>query len=299
MSGYDLLTVARTRRQHLPAVPGLDATPFIKWAGGKTQLLPQLGPAVPKAFKTYYEPFAGSAAMFFWLRRERGTFPAVLMDLNPELVNCYQVVRDNVKALIPLLARHQRQHGKRHYYQVRDLEPQSLRREDRAARFIYLNKTCYNGLYRVNSQGKFNVPMGSYKNPAILETEVLLAASQALQTVDVREGDFSDILEEISSDDFVYLDPPYYPISETSSFTGYAVSARGRPEFGAGEHQRLAQFFKALDGRGCKMLLSNSHCHFVMKLYQGFRTQRVQARRNINSDGSKRGAITELVIRNY
>jgi DNA adenine methylase len=237
--------------------------------------------------------------MFFWLRRTRGQFPAVLLDLNPELINCYQVVRDDVQALIPALYRHQQKHGKQHYYHVRDLDPQSLGPVERAVRFIYLNKTCYNGLYRVNSQGKFNVPMGSYRKPTILEAEVLLAASRALQGVDLREGDFSDILDEIAGDDFTYLDPPYYPISRTSSFTGYALSRKGRPEFGAGEHQRLAQFFRLLDNKGCRVLLSNSDCEFVAKLYEGFGIEQVQARRNINSDGSKRGAITELVIRNY
>jgi len=151
----------------------------------------------------------------------------------------------------------------------------------------------------VNSQGKFNVPMGSYKKPTILEAEVLSAASRALRGVDLREGDFSDILDEVTDDDFIYLDPPYYPISRTSSFTGYVLSRKGRPDFGAGEHQRLAQFFRVLNNKGCKALLSNSDCEFVAKLYEGFRIEQVQARRNINSDGSKRGAITELVIRNY
>ena len=262
-------------------------------------MLPQLAPLVPREFGSYYEPFVGSGAMFFWLRRVRGRFPAVLLDLNPELMNCYQVVRDNVQALIPALDRHQQKHGKQHYYHVRDLDPRSLGAVERAARLIYLNKTCYNGLYRVNSQGKFNVPMGSYKKPAILEGDVLLAASSALQGVDLREGDFSDILDDVAGRDFIYLDPPYYPISRTSSFTGYAVSRKGRPEFGAGEHQRLAQFFRLLDNKGCGVLLSNSACEFVAKLYDGFRTEQVQARRSINSNGSRRGAITELVIRNY
>ena len=291
--------MTHTKGLGLASVPGVGATPFIKWAGGKTQLLSQLAPSVPKAFRTYYEPFGGGGAMFFWLSRVHGQFPSVLLDLNPELMNCYQVVRDRVQALIPALYRHQQEHGKRYYYQVRDVDPQSLEPVKRAARFIYLNKTCYNGLYRVNSQGKFNVPMGSYKKPTILETEVLLAASRALQGADIREGDFSDILDEVTDDDFIYLDPPYYPISRTSSFTGYVLSRMGRPDFGAGEHQRLAQFLKALDKKGCKVLVSNSDCEFVAKLYEGFRIEQVQARRNINSDGSKRGTITELVIRNY
>jgi DNA adenine methylase len=299
VSGRSVLSMAHTKGLGLASVPGVEATPFIKWAGGKTQLLSQLAPSVPKTFRTYYEPFVGSGAMFFWLSRVRGQFPTVLLDLNPELVNCYRVVRDNVQALIPAVYRRQQEHSKRYYYQVRDVDPQSLGPVERAARFIYLNKTCYNGLYRVNSQGKFNVPMGSYKKPTVLETEVLLAASRALQGADLREGDFSGILDEVADDDFIYLDPPYYPISRTSSFTGYVLSRKGRPEFGAGEHQRLAQFLKALDKKGCKVLVSNSGCEFVAKLYEGFRIEQVQARRNINSDGSKRGTVTELVIRNY
>jgi DNA adenine methylase len=280
-------------------IPVVEATPFVKWAGGKTQLLAQLAPLVPPAFGTYYEPFVGSGAMFFWLRRVRGQFPSVLLDLNPELINCYRVVRDDVQALIPALYRHQQKHDKRHYYHVRDLDPLEVGAVERAARFIYLNKTCYNGLYRVNSQGRFNVPMGSYKKPAILEPDVLLAASRALQGVEVREGDFSDILDAANDGDFIYLDPPYYPLSRTSSFTGYALSRKGRPEFGAGEHQRLAQFLRLLDSKGCRVLLSNSACQFVANLYDDFKTGQVQARRSINSNGSRRGAITELVIRNY
>jgi DNA adenine methylase len=299
VSGRSVLFMAHTKGLEPTSVPEVEATPFIKWAGGKTQLLSQLAPLLPKAFRTYYEPFVGSGAMFFWLSRAQGQFPTVLLDLNPELMNCYQVVRDGVEALIPALQRHQDEHSKRYYYQVRDVAPQSLEPVERAARFIYLNKTCYNGLYRVNSQGKFNVPMGSYKKPTILEAEVLLAASRALQGADLRQGDFSDILDEVTRDDFIYLDPPYYPISRTSSFTGYVLSHKGRPEFGAGEHQRLGRFVKALDEKRCRVLVSNSDCHFVAKLYEGFRIERVQARRNINSDGSKRGTITELVIRNY
>jgi DNA adenine methylase len=299
MSRGSVFSTAHTKGVGLSSIPVVDATPFIKWAGGKTQLLSQLAPSVPRAFRTYYEAFVGSGAMFFCLSRVQGQFPSVLLDLNPELMNCYQVVRDSVQGLIPTLHRHQQQHSKRYYYQVRDVDPESLGPVERAARFIYLNKTCYNGLYRVNSQGKFNVPMGSYKRPTILETEVLLAASRALHGADLREGDFSDILDEVTDNDFIYLDPPYYPISRTSSFTGYVLSRKGRPEFGAGEHQRLAQFFKTLDKKGCKVLVSNSDCQFVAKLYEGFRIERVQARRNINSDGSKRGSITELVIRNY
>lgn len=299
MSPPVMTSTTKPQRRDSSRLSEPNATPFIKWAGGKTQLLPQLDSLVPKRLGTFYEPFVGSGAMFFWLRRTRGEFPAVLMDLNSELVNCYHIVRDNVDALLPLLGRYQEAHGKQHYYQVRDVEPGRLSNVQRAARFIYLNKTCYNGLYRVNSEGKFNVPIGSYKNPAVLEPEVLLAADATLQGVAIEEGDFSEILDEVTRGDFVYLDPPYYPISRTSSFTGYVLSRRGRPDFGAAEHQRLAQFFRTLDSKGCKVLLSNSDCEFVTRLYREYTIERVDARRSINSNGSGRSAITELVIRNY
>ncbi len=290
---------ARTRQATASTSPTGRAAPFLKWAGGKTQLLPRLSTLVPESFVKYFEPFLGGGALFFWLRSVHGGFPASLLDLNADLVECYQAVRDRTGGLVRALKRHKRAHSREYFYEVRGIDTSELSAVERAARLIYLNKTCYNGLYRVNSQGRFNVPMGSYKNPAILEREVLLKASLALDAVDVQVGDFSDIADVAGAGDFVYLDPPYYPISRTSSFTSYVVGPAGRLEFGAGEHQRLAEFFRYLDQKGCKVLLSNSDSDYVARLYRRYRVEKVEARRSINSNGSGRAAITELVIRNY
>ena len=279
------------------AEPKAYATPVVKWAGGKTQLLPLIEPLVPAAFNMYHEPFVGGGALFFRLWSARGSFSPVLIDMNSELINTYCVIRDDLESLIPLLREHERNHSKTQYYKVRSKKPSSA--AERAARLIYLNKTCYNGLYRVNSRGEFNVPMGSYKNPSVLEEDVLAAANRAFQAATLETGDFADVLPQASRGDFVYLDPPYYPISATSSFTGYVVGTGGRAEFGSGEHQRLARVFKLLDEKGCYVLLSNSDSPFIRQLYSEYEILEVEARRSINSNGSRRAGVTELVIRNY
>ena len=275
------------------------AKPFLKWAGGKTQLLSQLDQLFPKRFKRYTEPFAGSAAVFFHLRNMFNDLPATLVDSNLELMNCYRVVRDSLEKLLPLLDNHQKSHDKKYYYEMRETDVDSLDEVARAARLIYLNKTCYNGLYRVNRKGKFNVPMGSYINPRIFNLNTLSAASEALQGVELRVYDFSLALEEASEGDFVYFDPPYFPISKTSSFTGYSVSNQGKVGFGVEEHGRLAKVFNKLSKMGCMVMLSNSDCDFVRRLYRGFRITKVSARRSINSKADRRGAISELVITNF
>jgi len=280
-------------------VQQFSAEPFLKWAGGKTQLLAQLDPFFPKTFKAYYEPFLGSAAVFFHLRRTRGPFLAWLGDSNTELVNCYEVVRDKVDDLIPLLRQHQRKHDAEHYYHIRQVEPGRIAKVERAGRFIYLNKTCYNGLYRVNTRGRFNVPIGSYKNPRVFNEVSLRAASAALQGTTLNYGDFSTVLDVAEEGDLVYFDPPYH--TETSGFTGYAVhavAALGGADFGADEHRRLAEVVKELHERGCHILVSNSDTEYIRHLYRGFTLHVVQARRPINSNGSGRGPIAELVITN-
>ncbi|MBD1872733.1 DNA adenine methylase [Nodosilinea sp. FACHB-131] len=273
----------------LSAPPTLQARPFLKWAGGKSRLLSQYEPFLPTAIDTYYEPFLGGGAMFFHLvgRARR----SVLGDINPELVNVYCCVRDRVELLIRHLWDHQRRHNPDYYYQVR--QRQNLRSPvERAARLIYLNKTCYNGLYRENSQGHFNVPVGNYKNPTICDPSLLRAASAALQTAEIHTFSFEMLLERsLSPGDFVYFDPPYHPLSSTSSFTGYS-----RYGFTGADQERLAAVFRTLVSQGQRVMLSNSDCEFIRELYQGFTMHPILAARAINSRAGRRGKIGELLI---
>lgn len=275
--------------------------PFLKWAGGKGQLLDELTTLIPAHFTGYHEPFLGSGALYFRLfsgraARGGGGMPSrvYLSDLNPELINCYRVVRDRVEELLPLLAEHKRNHSTEHYYEVRARgagEPSPL---ERAARFIYLNKTCYNGLYRVNRRGQFNVPIGSYRNPRIFDPDGLRHAARALQRAELAIEDFREVLTRAQRGDLVYLDPPYYPLTRTASFTGYT-----RNTFGENEQRDLAHLFRELDRRGCRVMLSNSWTPFVLDLYRDYDCRQVQAARAINSQGNKRGKISELVVLNY
>jgi DNA adenine methylase len=270
----------------------LKARPFLKWAGGKGRLLAQYQSFFPAFFDTYYEPFLGGGAVFFHLAGQARQ--AVLGDINPELVNVYQCVRDRTFELIAHLRRHKRFHSPDYYYQVRQ-QRYLMDPVERAARLIYLNKTCYNGLYRENSQGHFNVPVGRYKNPAICDPELLLAAAATLQRAEIVQLSFEDIASwPLSRRDLVYFDPPYHPISTTSSFTGYS-----RYGFTATDQQRLAQVFRQLADRGVPVMLSNSDCEFVRELYQGFAIHPIQAARAINSRSSRRGKVSEVLVTSY
>lgn len=263
--------------------------PFIKWAGGKRQVLPQYLPFFPEDVCTYYEPFLGGGAIFFHLQPSK----AVLTDINAELVNVYQCVRDAVADIIVLLREHQKHHGKEYYYSVR-ANPGATSLE-RAARFLYLNKTCFNGLYRENSKGHFNVPMGRYKKPAICNPELLCAASHALQSTAIALESFENILNRsFHADDLVYFDPPYHPISLTSNFTSY-----NRYAFRTEDQIRLRETFAELARRGIRVMLSNSDCPFIRDLYEGFNIHTIQASRSINSKCERRGKITELLITSY
>jgi DNA adenine methylase len=279
--------------------PATKPQPFLKWAGGKGQLLDQYEPYFPQTpMHGYFEPFVGSGAVFFRLR-ERNLFETYcLADLNPELLTCYCVVRDHVDDLIARLREHKAHHSREYYYALRsrDRDPSwpDASPVERAARLIYLNKTCYNGLWRVNQQGFFNVPMGSYANPDIANANRLRAASHALQGIELAVTGFEAVIDQAGSGDFVYFDPPYHPLSKTASFTSYA-----REDFGEDEQRKLARVFAALDRRGCWVMLSNSDTPFVRELYQSYRIETVTARRAINSARSKRGAITEVVVVNY
>jgi DNA adenine methylase len=299
------------------------AKPFLKWAGGKTQLLSQLGARLPAGLTTgrinrYVEPFAGSGAVFFYLSRKFDLTERVLADQNPELVLAYRTIQAQVADVVAELSRLQTAYFQRgeagrkdFYYQIRkefnaarprtDFQQVSAASVVRTARLIFLNRTCYNGLFRVNSRGSFNVPFGRYKNPRICDTDNLFEVSAALEGVQVLSGDFETCREYVKPGTFVYFDPPYRPLSRTASFNQYA-----RGGFDDGDQERLAEFFRELDGLGAFLMLSNSDPHnedpednFFQRLYAGFQINKVLANRMINSKGSKRGQITELLITNY
>ncbi|NJK38410.1 MAG: DNA adenine methylase [Oscillatoriales cyanobacterium RM2_1_1] len=272
--------------------PLIHPRPFLKWAGGKAKLISQYTPYFPQQFRTYHEPFLGGGAIFFHLNQQH----AVLTDINQELVNVYRCVRDQVEAVIDSLNNHQQHHQKNqqiYYYQIRATRFQTP--VERAARILYLNKTCFNGLYRENSKGGFNVPLGRYKNPKICDPELLYAAANALKTARIQVSSFDQVLAEATSpEDFVYFDPPYHPISSTSSFTAY-----NRYSFHQADQVRLAQVFRKLANWGVQVMLSNSDCPLIRDLYQDFLIHEIKAARTINSNARKRGEITELLITSY
>ncbi len=277
--------------------------PFMKWAGGKGQLLPELSRRLPHEFRRYHEPFVGGAALFFHLHNTgRLHHSAVLSDYNPELILCYQIVRDEVENLIVALQEHvPHRLDSQYFLEVRswDRDPSFLTKRspvERAARTLFLNRTCYNGLYRLNSKGQFNAPFGYYKNPLICDPENLRAVSAALQGVDLRVGDFATVLEDVEPQDFVYFDPPYVPVSATAAFTHYTGQT-----FGLAEQRRLADVFDALMERGALVMLSNSHTPITRELYaaHAVTTDTVLASRKINCDGRKRGNVEELIVCSY
>ncbi len=272
-----------------PTTPTLKPKPFVKWAGGKTQILGRLLELIPQDFKTYYEPFLGGGALFFSLLPER----AVLADRNEELINAYIVVRDRPRELIESLKKHRNE--REYYYQIRSLDPSKLGPVERASRFIYLNKTCYNGLWRVNSKGEFNVPFGRYRRPNICNEENLLAVSQALKGKEILCEDFERAVASAGREDLVYFDPPYHSSSKTASFTKYV-----REDFPPSEQERLARIFRNLDRRGCYLILSNSDTPFIRDLYKGFRIIEVRTNRFINSKAcSRKDSARELIITNF
>lgn len=282
----------------------LAARPFIKWAGGKGQLIPELSRRLPPGFRRYHEPFVGGAALFFHMHGAgRLRHGAVLSDYNRELIDCYEVVRDDVEPLITALRwHHQRRLDGEYFRQVRgwDREPGFEKRSkiERAARTIFLNRTCYNGLYRLNRKGQFNAPFGYYKNPLICDPENLRAVSAALRDVELRVGDFGDVLDRAEPGDLVYFDPPYVPVSATASFTHYTGQT-----FGPDDQRRLASVFAELAARGVYVMLSNSATPLSRELYasneRAVSTSVVLASRKINCDGAKRGSVEELIVCSY
>jgi DNA adenine methylase len=270
--------------------------PFLKWAGGKRQLMPAILPLIPAKVKRYFEPFVGGGAVFLSLQPA----VAVINDLNCELINCYKVIRDSPEELLKVACKHQ--NTKDYYYYIREIdrspEFEKLSSVERAARILYLNKTCYNGLFRVNSQGQFNVPFGAYKNPVIADPAVIRAVSDYLNQaqIDFVSEDFAKVVQAATKADLVYFDPPYDPVSETASFTGYYAQGFNREE-----QKRLKETCDDLTARGVRVLLSNSDTPYIRELYgdAGYRIQEVKARRNINSVGEGRGTVNELLILNY
>jgi len=268
--------------------------PFLKWAGGKTQIVDALLAHMPLVFNVYHEPFVGSGALFFRLYRERKIRHAVLSDLNPELIDTYLAIRDHVAEVIQILSEFP--HDKEFYYAVRNKSPEQLSLPERAARMIYLNKTGYNGLYRVNRQGKFNVPFGRYKSPKILDSENLMAVSQALREVEILCASFETVLERAAPGDWVYFDPPYAPISQTANFTSYYANG-----FGLDKQEQLRNVCVQLTQNNVSVMLSNSNTKVIRELYNlpCFIIDEILANRAINCNGAKRGKIPELIITNY
>lgn len=272
-----------------------EAQPFLKWVGGKSQLLEQFDAFLPRQINRYFEPFVGGGAVFFHLKHRFPEMRAFLRDINGELTNTYVAIREHAEALMRKLDEHLANFLKNreaYYYDIRSRhripEKETV---ERAARMIFLNKTCYNGLWRVNGRGEFNVPIGSHKNPSLYDESNIKAASSALTAAHISTQDFRRTLDETRRGDFVYIDPPYYPISQTASFTSYA-----KENFGEKEQRELAALFGEAARRGVKLMLSNSDSIFIRELYQGFTIKIVQARRAINCDGSKRGKINEIVV---
>jgi DNA adenine methylase len=268
------------------------ARPVLKWVGGKGQLLPELIKRVPTTFSTYHEPFVGGGALFFELAAQGKITTALLSDVNPSLVEVYIALRDCVDDVIKILKRHRYEED--YYYKIRALKPAKLSLPARAARIIYLNKTCYNGLYRENRAGEFNVPFGRHKNPTICDESNLRAVSRMLQSVQIAHSHFSSILQIAQSGDFVYFDPPYHPVSVTANFTAYS-----RHGFGEQEQIQLRNTFSELTQKGVKVMLSNSDTPFIRELYDGYGISRVYASRLVNSKASSRGKVSEVVVCNY
>ncbi len=267
--------------------------PFVKWAGGKRQLLRQLDTFFPNHFGKYIEPFVGGGAVFFYLLPES----AILIDNNEELINCYKMIQIHVEELIQSLKQHRNE--KEYYYKIRnmDRDPEKFSKLsdiERASRTIFLNRCCYNGLYRVNSRGEFNVPFGKYKNPKFCDEINLRAVNCVLRNVQICKASFETCLKFAEENDFLYLDPPYQPLSETANFTSYT-----REGFAEDAQLRLYEVYQELDKQGCKVMLSNSYNKFILKLYQNYKIITVDAKRAINSDATKRGEIKEVLIMNY
>lgn len=268
--------------------------PIIKWAGGKKQIISYLLDKIPQTINTYYEPFFGGGYLFFKLYELNIINKAIINDKNKELSISYQEVKSNVNNLIKELSLYDNQIDEKTFLRVRNIDTNKLSDTEIAARFIYLNKTCFNGLYRLNSKGKFNTPYGKPNNPIVCNSENLLHASEALQICEITNDDFENVVKSSTNNDFVYFDPPYIPISMTSNFTSYT-----KDSFNLNDHERLKNIVDDLTDKGVNVLISNSDSPITRHLYKDYNINEVMANRVINSIGNKRGKIKELLISNY
>jgi DNA adenine methylase len=268
--------------------------PFLKWVGGKRQIMPTIEQHLPKGIKSYIEPFIGGGAVLFHLQPKN----AIINDFNAELVNVYNVIKNDLENLIIDLNKHKNE--SRYFYEIRALDRTeafgNLSDVERASRIIYLNKTCYNGLYRVNNSGEFNSPFGKYKNPNIVNEPTLRAVNSYLNSNNVRieNTDYETVLKEADKNSFVYLDPPYHPVSDSSNFTGYVQGG-----WDESEQIRLKEACDRLNKKGIKFMQSNSSVNFIKELYSDYQIHIIKANRAINSDGDKRGEVEEVLIKNY
>ena len=283
------------RQQITSSIP----KPFVKWAGGKRQLIPVLNQHLPENYDSFFEPFLGGGAMFFHILTKNHKQKCIVSDLNSNLVLTYVTIRDKADELISSLKNHSKNYfknSKSYYYNIRESEPKV--QVEKASRLIFLNRTCFNGLYRVNSKGKFNVPLGRYTNPNIVNEENLRSVSAALKSkkIHIYCRDFSTILDDVKKDDFVYFDPPCQPISSTANFTSYT-----NHDFTYDEFERLYKLCKKLDFKGCKFLLSNSNSEEVLEIFSNnsWKIFEIEANRAINSNSKDRTGHSELLIKNY
>ena len=270
--------------------------PFTKWTGGKRQLLPIIKSLMPDNYNNYFEPFIGGGALFFDLSPDK----AVINDFNNELINCYQQIKKYPQKLIELLAKHQENNSKEYYLELRSADRDNridkMTNVERAARIMYMLRVDFNGLYRVNSKNQFNVPYGRYKNPKIVDSDLILSISQYLNSNNIKilTGDFEKAVQDVVAGDFVYFDPPYIPLSETSAFTSYTHEG-----FTYEDQVRFRDCFKKLDEKGAFVMLSNSSSPLVEELYKDFNIHKVEANRTNGAKTSSRGKISEIIVTNY
>jgi DNA adenine methylase len=292
-----VLKFPTTENSKRESVKSLDKNPkpFLQWVGGKRSLISQYQDFFPKKINKYYEPFLGGGAVFFHLNPNN----SILNDSNIELIETYKAIRDNPKEVIELLKMLKERHSLDLYTNIRNLDRDTERfskftSTEIASRLIYLNQTCFNGVYRVNKHGQFNVPIGSSLNRLICDEDSIFNASKILKKVKLYSIDFEKVIEKAGKDDFVYFDPPYFPISQYSDFTRYT-----KDKFYTKDQERLKDVFDKLDKKGCKVMLSNSDCDYIRNLYKGYNIHVVYSGRTLNSDKNKRGKVSELVITNY
>ena len=284
--------------QEYRQISAVEPKPFVKWAGGKRQIMLELEKNFPDKFDTYLEPFLGGGAVMFDLLTKKPSLKCNVSDLNSDLILAYVTIRDKLNKLIQSLENHSKNYHKDstgYYYKVRNQEPKN--QIEKVSRLLFLNKTCFNGLYRVNSKGKFNVPLGRYTNPNIVNKENLIVVSHILQSEKIKIScrDFSSVLKDAKRGDFVYFDPPYQPVSDTANFTSYT-----HRDFRNDDLERLADLANQLSSKGCFVMLSNSNSKTVKRLFSsGWKLKEIRANRAINSNSQKRTGHKEIIIKNY